>query len=95
MMSFSDYMIYGVSLREIAGHDEADHARSTVPFVKPSQGISLSTVSAIETFFRDFDARTVAVMIRSRDGIDVSPVPTLGANRNVRQVKRSLTPCGA
>jgi hypothetical protein len=49
-MSFSDYMIYGVFLREIAGYDEADHARSTVPFVKPSQGISLSTVSAIETF---------------------------------------------
>jgi hypothetical protein len=71
-LSFSEYMIYGVFVRELVGYDEADHAPSTVPLVKPSWGISLSTDSAIERFFRDFDARTVAVMIHSRDGIDVS-----------------------
>ena len=71
-LHFSEYMIYGVFVREISGYNEAGHAPSTVPLVKPSWGISLSTASAIETFFTDFDARTVAVMIHSRYGIDVS-----------------------
>lgn len=71
-LRFSEYMIYGIFVREIVGYDEADHAPSTVPLVKPSWGISLSTDAAIDKFFSDFDARTVAVMIHSHDGIDVS-----------------------
>ena len=71
-LSFSEYMLYGIFVREVLGYDKADHAPSTVPLVKPSWGISLATDAAIDTFFADIDARTVAVMIHSHDGIDVS-----------------------
>lgn len=71
-LSFSEYMIYGMFVREVLGYANVDHAPSTVPLVKPSWGISLATDMAIERFFSDFDPRTVAVMIHSRDGIDVS-----------------------
>lgn len=71
-LTFSEYIIYGIFVREVLGYDNVDHAPSTVPLVKPSWGLSLSTDAAIERFFNDFDPRTVAVMIHSRDGIDVS-----------------------
>jgi hypothetical protein len=71
-ISFSEYMLYGIFVREVLGYDKVDHSPSTVPLVKPSWGISLSTDAAIDAFFGDFDARTVAVMIHSHDGIDVS-----------------------
>ena len=70
--SFSEYMIYGVFIREVLGYEKVDHAPSTVPLVKPSWGMALSTESAMDAFFADFDSRTVAVMIHSRDGIGVS-----------------------
>ncbi len=69
-LSFSEYMIYGTFVREVMGYNEVDHAPSTVPLVKPSWGIALTTDSAIDAFFTDFDPRTVAVMIHSKDGID-------------------------
>ena len=71
-LSFSEYMVYGVFVRETLGYNKVDHAPSTVPLVKPSWGTSLTTDTAIDEFFGTFDPRTVAVMIHSRDGIDVS-----------------------
>jgi Family of unknown function (DUF6492) len=68
--SFSEYMIYGIFVREVVGYSAAGHAPSTVPLVKPSWGEALTTDSAIDAFFAHFDARTVAVMIHSKDGID-------------------------
>jgi hypothetical protein len=69
-LSFSEYMIYGVFVREVLGYGAVDHAPSAVPLVKPSWGMALTTDSAIDAFFRDFDPRTVAVMIHSKDHID-------------------------
>jgi hypothetical protein len=66
--SFSECMIYGIFVREVLGYDATDHAPSAVPFVK--LGYSLTTKSAIDAFFADFDARTVAVMVHSKDGIE-------------------------
>ena len=70
-LSFSEYMIYGVFVREMLGYDKVDHAPSTVPLVKPSWGVSLATDAAVDALFSNFDPRTVAVMIHSQDGIDV------------------------
>lgn len=67
---FSEYMLYGVFVREILGYENSPHAPSTVPLVKPSWGTALDSDSAIAEFFRDFDSQTVAVMIHSKDGID-------------------------
>jgi hypothetical protein len=71
-ISFSEYMIYGTFVREALGYEETDHAPSAVPLVKPSWDIPLTSDSEIEAFFSEFDPRTVAVMIHSKDGIDVS-----------------------
>lgn len=68
--NFSEYMIYGIFVCEVLGYDAIDHAPSSVPLVKPSWHVSLLTDSDIEAFFTDFDPRTVAVMIHSKDGID-------------------------
>ena len=69
-ISFSEYTIYGVFVREVLGYDNVDHAPSAVPLVKPSWGLALTTDSAIDAFFADFDPQTVAAMIHSKDGID-------------------------
>lgn len=69
-LSFSEYMIYGTFVRELVGYDATDHAPSTVPLVKPSWGLDLTTDSSIDAFFADFDSRTIAVMIHSKDQID-------------------------
>jgi hypothetical protein len=68
--SFSEYMIYGIFVRELLGYDAVDHAPSTVPLVKGTWNGSLMTDSAIDAFFADFDPQTVAVMVHSKDGID-------------------------
>jgi hypothetical protein len=67
---FSEYMIYGVFVREVLGYDAVDHAPSTVPLVKASWDTQLIGNSAIDSFFTEFDPRTVAVMIHSKDRID-------------------------
>jgi hypothetical protein len=68
--SFSEYMVYGIFVREVLGYKVADQVPSVVPLVKSSWGAALTTDSAIDTFFADCDRRTVGVMIHSKDGID-------------------------
>lgn len=68
--SFSEYILYGVFVREVLGYDAVDHAPSAVPLVKASWGMALTTDSAIDAFFAEFDPRAVAIMIHSKDGID-------------------------
>jgi hypothetical protein len=69
-LHFSEYMVYGIFVREVEGYTAVDHAPSAVPLVKPSWGTALTTDSAINAFFADIDLRTIAVMIHSKDGID-------------------------
>jgi hypothetical protein len=69
-LNFSEYMLYGVFVREVLGYDAVDHAPSAIPLVKPSWGTSLTSDAAIDAFFAEFDSRTIAVMIHSKDGID-------------------------
>jgi hypothetical protein len=69
-LRFSEYMIYGIFVREVLGYDAVDHAPCPTRLVKPSWGLALRTESAIDAFFSDFDPETVAVMIHSKDGIE-------------------------
>jgi hypothetical protein len=69
-LSFSEYIIYGIFVREVLGYENTDHAPSVAPLVKTSWGSDLKTDFAIDTFFADFDPKTVAVMVNSKDGID-------------------------
>lgn len=68
--NFSEYMIYGIFVSEVLGYNSIDHAPSSVPLVKPSWHIPLSTDADLDAFFADFDPRTVAIMIHSKDGVD-------------------------
>jgi hypothetical protein len=68
--SFSEYMLYGMYVREVAGYRAVDHAPSDVPLVKASWGEDLGSGAAIDRFFSNFDPRTVAVMVHSKDGIN-------------------------
>jgi hypothetical protein len=69
---FSEYMLYGVFVREVLGYAAVDHAPSSVPLVKASWGSKLTTEAALDAFFGELDARNVAVMVHSKDGIDPS-----------------------
>jgi len=68
--SFSEYVLYGVFVREVLGYENVDHAPSDIPLVKPSWGVQLATDSEIAAFFSEFDTRTLAVMVHSKDGVD-------------------------
>jgi Family of unknown function (DUF6492) len=68
--SFSEYMLYGVFVREVLGYEAVDHAPSAVPLVKPSWGMALTNDAALEAFFTDVDPQTVAIMVHSKDGVD-------------------------
>lgn len=70
--SFSEYIIYGVFVREVLGYQAVDHAPSGVPLVRPSWNIALTSDAAIDGFFADFDPRTVALMVHSKDAVDLT-----------------------
>jgi hypothetical protein len=70
--TFSEYILYGVFVREFLGYDAVDHAPSAVPLVKASWGQDLMTEDGMTAFFSKFDPRTVAVMIHSKDGVDLN-----------------------
>ena len=71
-LNFSEYMTYGVFVREVLGYDAVDHAPSAVPLVKGMWNNGLATDSAIDEFFAAFDPQTVGIMIHSKDGVDPS-----------------------
>ena len=68
-MSFSEYMIYGIFVREVLGYENTAHAPSA-ELVKTSWGWDLTTDLAIDAFFANFDRKAVAIMVNSKDGID-------------------------
>ena len=70
--TFSEYVLYGVFVRELVGYDAVDHTPSAVPLVKASWGYDLTTENRMAAFFSKFDPRTVAVMIHSKDRIDLA-----------------------
>jgi hypothetical protein len=80
-LNFSEYMVYGVFVREVLGYESAEHAPSAVPLVKASWGMTFRTDAELASFFGEFDPRTVAVMIHSKDGIDPSRFKHLLARR--------------
>ncbi|MGJ4940723.1 DUF6492 family protein [Bradyrhizobium sp. HKCCYLS1011] len=69
-LQFSEYMLYGIFVKEVLGYSAVNHAPSSVPLVKASWGMDLRSESALAAFFSDFDPSTVAVMIHSKDGVD-------------------------
>ncbi|MFZ0204666.1 MAG: DUF6492 family protein [Roseiarcus sp.] len=72
MSSFSEYMLYGVFVREALGYEAVCHWPSDVPLVSGSWGTAMVTDLAIEGFLANCDDRAVAVMVHSKDENDPS-----------------------
>ena len=70
LSTFSEYILYGVFVREVVGYANSGHQPSDVPLVKPSWGQDISTPDGLAHFFSEFDPRTVAVMAHSKDAVD-------------------------
>ena len=70
LSTVSEYILYGVFVREVIGYEGSGHKPSQVPLVKTSWGSDITTHQALDTFFSDFDPRTIAIMAHSKDPID-------------------------
>lgn len=68
--SFSEYILYGVFVREILGYRNAGHAPSQVPLVKTSWDSDITTPVGLRALFADISDENIAVMAHSKDPID-------------------------
>jgi hypothetical protein len=68
--SFSEYMLYGIFVREVLGYNAANHAPSDIPLIKTLWGRGSTNDSEIDELFSDFDPQTVGIMVHSKDGIE-------------------------
>ena len=67
---FSEYMIYGIFVREVLGYCAVDHAPLEVDLIRTNWGVASTINSAINSAFAEFGLRTLGVMIHSRYGVD-------------------------
>ena len=68
--SFSEYMLYGIFVREVLGYEATGHAPSDIPLVKALWGRGSEDGSEIADLFSNFDTRTIGIMVHSKDGIE-------------------------
>jgi hypothetical protein len=70
--TFSEYVLYGIYVRQVIGYAESCHAASTRALVKQPWDYDLSTGAGLQTYFDDIEPDNIAVMIHSKDGLPVS-----------------------
>jgi hypothetical protein len=69
-LSFSEYMLYGIFVREVLGYSATNHAPSDVPLIKAIWSDGSTNGSEINSLFSDLDPRTIGIMVHSKDGIE-------------------------
>lgn len=70
LRTVSEYILYGVFVRQVIGYGGSGHKPSQVPLVKTSWDTDMTTPQGIDDFFKEFDSRTIAIMAHSKDSID-------------------------
>ena len=70
--TFSEYILYGVFLRDVIGYANSHHAPSTRSLVKQPWDHDLSSQSGMKAYFDTIEPDNIAVMIHSKDGLPVS-----------------------
>lgn len=70
--TFSEYILYGVFLREVIGYANSHHAPSTRSLVKQPWDHDLSTPAGLQSYFDGIEPDNIAVMIHSKGGLPVS-----------------------
>jgi Family of unknown function (DUF6492) len=66
----SEYILYGVFVRECIGYDRAGQAPSQVPLVKTSWDSDITDPVGLRLFFDTIEHENIAVMAHSRDPVD-------------------------
>lgn len=72
LRTFSEYITYGVFVREVIGYQNSPHVPSSVNLVKTNWGIDLKTENSMKIFFEDISPTQIAAMVHSKDDIDPS-----------------------
>jgi hypothetical protein len=67
--TFSEYILYGVFVREVLGYEHSRHAPSTLALVRQPWDHDLSTSDGLRRFIAQPDKDNIAVMIHSKFGI--------------------------
>lgn len=69
--TFSEYILYGVYLREVVGYPNSLHAPTDLALVRQPWHHDLSTSEGLRRFIEELDEDNIAVMIHSK--FDISP----------------------
>ncbi|WP_338502691.1 DUF6492 family protein [Sphingomonas kaistensis] len=69
--TFSEYILYGVYIREVMGYENSRHAPSTVALVRQPWDHDLSTPEGLRRFIVEPEKDNIAVMIHSK--FDIAP----------------------
>ena len=72
LRTFSEYITYGVYIREVIGYDISLHAPSQRPLVKQPWDYTLTEAHEMARFFAEIEPENIAVMIHSKHGIPLS-----------------------
>ncbi len=70
--TFSEYILYGIYIRQVLGYDASHHAPSTRALVKQPWDYDLSSQAGLKAYFDAIEPDNIAVMIHSKDGLPVS-----------------------
>jgi Family of unknown function (DUF6492) len=70
--TFSEYILYGIFVREVLSYGASHHAPSTRALVKQPWEHDLTTTEGLKTYIHDLEPDNIAVMIHSKDGLPVS-----------------------
>jgi Family of unknown function (DUF6492) len=70
--TFSEYILYGIFVREVLGYGASLHAPSTRALVKQPWDHDLTSPEGLKTYIHDLEPDNIAVMIHSKDGLPVS-----------------------
>lgn len=68
-ITFSEYILYGVFVREVLGYPASDHVASRRPLVRQPWQHDLGHEAGLRSYIEDIEPGNIAVMIHSKDGI--------------------------
>ncbi len=70
--TFSEYILYGIFVRQVLGYPASHHAPSTRALVKQPWDHDLTTNAGLKTYIETLEPDNIAVMIHSKDGLPAS-----------------------
>jgi Family of unknown function (DUF6492) len=72
--TFSEYVLYGVYVRQVLGYAASHHAPTVRPLIKQPWEYDMRNEAGRAAYFSEIAPENIAVMIHSKDGIATSDV---------------------